>query len=89
MTGIKSLNKLFPNLTVIRGNVLFNNYALVIYELDHLEEIGLYNLQIIERGGVRIEKNPNLCLYTVDWNSILVQTKEYVSRVNVNTISRN
>lgn len=88
MTGIRSLNKLFPNLTVIRGNVLFNNYALVIYEMDDLEEIGLHNLQVIERGGVRIEKNPNLCFSeTVDWNSILVLTKEYVFRVNVNTFN--
>lgn len=30
--GLKTLMHLFPNLRVIRGNTLVNNYALVIYE---------------------------------------------------------
>ncbi|XP_054837014.1 insulin receptor-like isoform X1 [Eublepharis macularius] len=70
--GLESLKKLFPNLTVIRGTHLFFNYALVIFEMVHLKEIGLYNLMNITRGAVRIEKNDDLCyLSTIDWSRIL------------------
>lgn len=37
VNGLKTLNKLFPNLKVIRGNTLIKNYALVIYEMFHIE----------------------------------------------------
>jgi insulin receptor len=35
--GLRSLARLFPNLTVIRGHTLFYNYALVIFEMRHLQ----------------------------------------------------
>uniref|UniRef100_A0ABM5ELH1 Tyrosine-protein kinase receptor n=1 Tax=Pogona vitticeps TaxID=103695 RepID=A0ABM5ELH1_9SAUR len=70
--GLESLKTLFPNLTVIRGTRLFFNYALVIFEMVHLKEIGLYNLMNITRGAVRIEKNYELCyLSTIDWSQIV------------------
>ncbi|KAM7142407.1 insulin receptor isoform 5-T5 [Molossus nigricans] len=70
--GLESLKDLFPNLTVIRGSHLFFNYALVIFEMVHLKELGLYNLMNITRGSVRIEKNNELCyLATIDWSRIL------------------
>ncbi|XP_068020903.1 insulin receptor [Melanerpes formicivorus] len=70
--GLESLKGLFPNLTVIRGTRLFFNYALVIFEMVHLKEVGLYNLMNITRGAVRIEKNNELCyLSTIDWSRIL------------------
>ncbi|XP_013775128.2 insulin receptor-like [Limulus polyphemus] len=69
--GMTSIGKLFPELTVIRGNVLFQNYALVIYEMFQLQEIGLKSLTNIIRGSVRIEKNPNLCyVKSIDWDLI-------------------
>lgn len=69
--GLQSLGRLFPNLAVIRGNQLFENYALVVYEVESLVELGLSRLTDIQRGAVRIEKNPNLChANTVDWNRI-------------------
>ena len=37
VTGLTSLGKLFPNLTVIRGNSLFVDYALVVYEMFELQ----------------------------------------------------
>ncbi|XP_029970306.1 insulin receptor a [Salarias fasciatus] len=70
--GLGSLSDLFPNLTVIRGTHLFFNYALVVFEMLHLREIGLHSLMNITRGAVRIEKNPELCyLSTLDWSKIL------------------
>eukprot|EP00061_Rhincodon_typus_P014987 g42406.t1 len=70
--GLETLRDLFPNLAVIRGINLFFNYALVIFEMIHLKEIGLYSLQNITRGAVRIEKNHDLCyLSTIDWSFIL------------------
>ncbi|XP_012683817.2 insulin receptor b isoform X2 [Clupea harengus] len=70
--GLETLSDLFPNLTVIRGNNLFFNYALVMFEMLQLKEIGLYSLMNITRGAVRLEKNPDLCyLSTLDWSKVL------------------
>uniref|UniRef100_A0AAQ4PTU2 Tyrosine-protein kinase receptor n=1 Tax=Gasterosteus aculeatus aculeatus TaxID=481459 RepID=A0AAQ4PTU2_GASAC len=70
--GLEALTDLFPNLAVIRGNNLFFNYALVIYEMLQLKEVGLHSLMNITRGAVRIEKNPDLCyLATLDWSKVL------------------
>ncbi|KAI3377658.1 hypothetical protein L3Q82_008818 [Scortum barcoo] len=72
VSGLDSLSTLFPNLTVIRGRTLFYNYALVIFEMTSLKDIGLYNLRNITRGAIRIEKNPELCyLDSIDWSLIL------------------
>uniref|UniRef100_A0A5F8GU09 Tyrosine-protein kinase receptor n=1 Tax=Monodelphis domestica TaxID=13616 RepID=A0A5F8GU09_MONDO len=66
--GLESLRDLFPNLAVIRGNRLFFSYALVIFEMPHLRDVGLPGLGAILRGAVRVEKNQELChLSTVDW----------------------
>ncbi|XP_068090235.1 insulin receptor isoform X2 [Hyperolius riggenbachi] len=81
--GLESLKDLFPNLTVIRGNRLFFNYALVIFEMVHLKEIGLYNLMNITRGSVRIEKNSELCyLSTIDWSKILDSVEDNYINLN-------
>ncbi|KAL1271833.1 hypothetical protein QQF64_030849 [Cirrhinus molitorella] len=72
VSGLDSLSTLFPNLAVIQGRSLFYNYALVIFELTSLKDIGLYNLRNITRGAIRIEKNPELCyLDSVDWSLIM------------------
>ncbi|KAL6112769.1 igf1r [Pungitius sinensis] len=72
VSGLDSLSTLFPNLAVIRGRNLFYNYALVIFEMTSLKDIGLYNLKNITRGAIRIEKNPELCyLDSIDWSLIL------------------
>lgn len=69
--GLKDLGALFPNLTIIRGALLFADYALIIYDNPHLEFIGLKNLMSIERGFARVESCPNLCFAsTIDWSQI-------------------
>lgn len=69
--GLKTLSNLFPNLSVIRGQKLFFNFAFVAFEMMDLEEIGLIGLTVIERGAVRLEKNPMLCyIDTIDWTQI-------------------
>lgn len=70
----RSLKHIFPNLAVIRGrtSLLFLDYALVIYQNNGLEEVNLPSLNVILGGGVRIEKNINLCyVNTVRWKSIM------------------
>ncbi|XP_041035673.1 insulin-like growth factor 1 receptor [Carcharodon carcharias] len=70
--GLESLRDLFPNLMVIKGVSLFFNYAMVIFEMPHLREVGLHRLTNIMRGDVRIEKNQELChLSTIDWSLLL------------------
>ncbi|KAK0162937.1 hypothetical protein PV327_006663 [Microctonus hyperodae] len=68
-----TLRYLFPNLEVIRGDTLFTDYSLMIYEMNQLTEIGMVKLMKISRGGVRIERNPVLCYTdTIDWKSIVL-----------------
>nr|ANC28181.1 tyrosine kinase insulin receptor [Sagmariasus verreauxi] len=81
--SLASLHSLFPNLAVIRGDVLFHNYALVIYDVPSLQEVGLVSLTVILRGSVRIERNPQLCyVHTVDWGHITVNrlAENYINR---------
>lgn len=40
VAGLRTLGKLFPNLSVIKGHTLFMDYAFTIYNLDDLEEVG-------------------------------------------------
>lgn len=77
VNGLKSLAKLFPNLSVIRGQDLFMSYAIAIYEMVHMQEIGLYNLVNVVRGAIYITKNPMLCFtQTIDWIRIAPSGKE-------------
>lgn len=72
VNGLRTLRYMFPNLAVIRGQNLFFSYALVVFEMMHLEEIGLTGLTKIVRGAVRLEKNPTLCYVdTINWQEIL------------------
>ncbi|KAK7075324.1 Insulin-like growth factor 1 receptor, partial [Halocaridina rubra] len=80
--GLVSLGHLFPNLAVIRGTILHQRYALVIYEALHMEKINLYSLTSILRGSVRIQNNFNLCyISTVDWS--LITSNEVAGMDNV------
>lgn len=69
--GLRSLRNIFPNLAVIRGQMLFHDYALVVYEMNDMEDLGLVSLTTISRGAIRLEKNPKLCyINTIDWKRI-------------------
>lgn len=77
--GFTSLYELFPNLAVIRGKDLFKDYALVIYEMLGLENVGLKNLLTVERGNIRIEKNEQMCFtHTIQWSRILTSYDPYL-----------
>uniref|UniRef100_A0AAY4DN22 Tyrosine-protein kinase receptor n=1 Tax=Denticeps clupeoides TaxID=299321 RepID=A0AAY4DN22_9TELE len=83
--GLETLADLFPNLTVIRGNNLFFNYALVVFEMLQLREISLRSLTNITRGAVRLEKNPELCyVSTLDWSLILDSIEDNYIAANKN-----
>ncbi|XP_059615920.1 insulin-like receptor isoform X2 [Phlebotomus argentipes] len=69
--GLKTFRTLFPNLTVIRGAHLLANYALVVYDMPHLENLGFRALLSVQRGYVRVDKCIRLCfVHTIDWNKI-------------------
>lgn len=47
------------------------SYALMAFQMMHLQEVGLRSLAAIQRGSVRFEKNPVLCyVNTIDWDLI-------------------
>ncbi|XP_061385952.1 insulin-like receptor isoform X3 [Danaus plexippus] len=71
LKGVRNLGDLFPNLTVIRGMQLFKDFALVIFDNEGLESLGLHSLSRIESGAVRIQNNDHLCYAnTIDWSRI-------------------
>ena len=75
--GLRSLRSIFPNLAVIKGEKLFSDYALIAFEMQSLEELGLVSLTSIPKGAVRLEKNPNLCyIETIDWKKIAAGVPE-------------
>ncbi|XP_041975458.1 insulin-like receptor isoform X2 [Aricia agestis] len=77
LNGVKNLGDLFPNLSVIRGLQLFKDYALVIFDSEGLESLGLRSLSRIERGAVRIQNNDHLCYAnTIDWSRIIADGAE-------------
>jgi len=53
VSGLRSLSTLFPNLAVIRGQFLLYNYALVIFEMPDMMDVGLISLMQISHGSVR------------------------------------
>lgn len=85
VNGVRTLASLFPNLTVIRGQNLFYSYALVLFEMPMLQEVGLYSLTDIMGGSVRIDKNPQLCyINTIDWDLITYKKGEnYVKSIKL------
>ncbi|XP_046978161.1 insulin receptor-like [Vanessa cardui] len=77
LKGVRNLGDLFPNLSVIRGMQLFRDFALVIFDNEGLESLGLRSLSRIERGAVRIQNNDRLCYAnTIDWSRINVEGPE-------------
>ncbi|XP_055851145.1 insulin-like receptor [Episyrphus balteatus] len=71
--GLRSLQEIFPKLVIIRGhNLLFDRYALVLYENRDIRNIGLKSLLKIRNGNIKIESNPVLCYAdTVNWMYIV------------------
>ncbi|XP_060804342.1 insulin-like growth factor 1 receptor [Amyelois transitella] len=70
--GLESVGQLFPNLVRIRGDKVFNDFGLIVYDMEDLKEIGLYNLLKIDRGGVIIWSVPQACfITTVNWKAIV------------------
>lgn len=68
---------------IFNGNFfIIQDFALVIYRMDNMVEIGLTGLTHILRGGVRIEKNRNLCyVNTISWQSLVHQN--YHSTIHI------
>ncbi|VVC96552.1 unnamed protein product [Leptidea sinapis] len=86
VAGLESLGQLFPNLMRIRGNTLMSNYALIIYDMPKLREVGLYNLLKIDRGGVIIWTGPLTCyLDTINWKAIAPNSRHVLRNASVSS----
>ncbi|XP_065358198.1 insulin-like peptide receptor [Calliphora vicina] len=72
--NLSSFKNMFPNLSVIRGQQLFVNYALVMTSVHDLEKIEFKSLIAIQRGHVLIDANPKLC-YTekINWTRLTLR----------------
>jgi hypothetical protein len=68
-------------------NEFSQDFALVIREMKGMEEIGLSSLTHILRGGVRIEKNSDLCYVdTVNWEAIVTKKYHSLIAIDVSTV---
>lgn len=80
VNGLESIGQLFPNLAVIRGKQVLYNYALIIYDMPDLKEVGLFSLIQIYRGGVIVWAVPQVCyVHTVDWKVIAPRARHVLS----------
>ncbi|KAG7301855.1 hypothetical protein JYU34_013246 [Plutella xylostella] len=71
VSGLESLGQLFPSLARIRGDEVYGDFALIVYDLQDLAQIGLHSLIKIDRGGVIVGGGPMTCYVdTVDWQAI-------------------
>ncbi|BES93780.1 tyrosine-protein kinase receptor [Nesidiocoris tenuis] len=78
VNGLRSIRSIFPNLSVIRGEQLAMDYALIINELPQLQEINLPSLVII-RGAVSLGKNQRLCFAnTIDWDQVAADSSSHL-----------
>lgn len=49
-----------------------------------LQALGLRSLMVVDRGGVRIERNDRLCyVNTIDWSRINSDDAENIIRVRI------
>jgi hypothetical protein len=71
-SNIKTLEQLFPKLSVIRGDRLFKNYALTVFLCTSIVTINLKNLVSIQHGSVFLSRLYDACFVnTVDFDRIL------------------
>ena len=81
--GLKSLKNLFPNLAVIRGNILIHGSALLLTNNSNLENICLESLSYVGRGHLTFENNPKLCyINTVAWKEFFTSDSQTVQSVS-------
>ncbi len=74
---LQSLERLFPRLTIIRGDVLFKNYALIIFLTNSLLQINLKSLVSINRGSVLLTRLYHTCyVSTIDWDYLIQEPSE-------------
>ncbi|KAB7505873.1 Insulin receptor-related protein [Armadillidium nasatum] len=73
VNGLESLAKLFPRLSVVRGqNLFFDKYAIVLHGNFDLREIGPWIFSSIMRGAVYVESNIFMCTdEETEWNEFV------------------
>lgn len=70
--NIQSLDRLFPKLSIIRGDNLFKNYALVTFLTNSLLQLNLKSLVSIQKGSVLFSRLYHTCyVNTIDWTYLL------------------
>ena len=84
-----TVEKLFPNLAVIRGQEQILHYSLVIVRTN-LKRIVLPSLMQIQSGGVRIDNNERMCyVQTIHWRAIVLDTKQTKENFGISFYNNN
>ncbi len=72
--NLDNLARLFPKLSIIRGDKLFKNYALIIFLTNSLLQVNLNSLVSIEKGSILLSRLYHACyINTIDWNYLIKQ----------------
>jgi Receptor L domain len=87
--NLLSVGDLFPNLAVIRGDQLNNQYSLQIAENKMLERVGLANLRYIGKGNIQVKNNQNACFVdTINWPAIAPNTNSEFNNIDASSLLR-
>lgn len=85
---LKTLKNLFPNLAVIRGNILIDDSAMLLTNNANLENVCLESLSYVGRGHLTFENNPKLCyINTVAWKDFFTTDSQAMHSVSLSLMS--
>lgn len=74
--NVTNLGHLLPKLSIIRGDRLIGDYALLVFFSKSLLEINLSNLVSIMQGSVYLRRLHHACyINTINWNYIIKSEK--------------
>uniref|UniRef100_A0A0N5AQ89 receptor protein-tyrosine kinase n=1 Tax=Syphacia muris TaxID=451379 RepID=A0A0N5AQ89_9BILA len=77
--NLRSLSRVLPNLRIIGGDDLIDDYSLIVYSNVGLYDIGLSKLTAILNGGVYSAGNGNLCyVRSINWNKLLEASDRHI-----------
>jgi hypothetical protein len=80
LQNMQNLERLFPKLTIIRGDRLFKNNALILFLTNSLLKVGLKNLASVQRGSILLSRLYHTCyVNTIDWARLIKEKNASLS----------
>jgi hypothetical protein len=88
LQNMQNLERLFPKLTVIRGDRLFKGNALILFLTNSLLKVGLVSLASVQRGSILLSRLYHTCyVNTIDWARLIKDKNASTSLLSSSTSS--